>query len=119
MSRFLKSKKTVLCLFMLLALIFCVFKLWYLALLCLIGIILFLLNLEILSRCNRPRWLLSAQREVSLYRTFIIGDMCPTNLARGKDTLVMTAVGRSLEASYQILLHTISGLSEGNLRDNV
>lgn len=60
---------------------------------------------------------LSPKRTIPLYSTIVIGDLCNVNaykkyLSDNGKTLMITAPRRSLEADYQILLHSVSALHE-------
>lgn len=64
---------------------------------------------------------LSPKRTIPLYSTLLIGDLCAESvykeyLSDNGKTLMLTAPRRSLEADYQILLHSVSALHEnGNM----
>ncbi len=57
---------------------------------------------------------LSPKREIRQWNTLVTGDFTPPHTGSGNNgnTLLITAPGRSLEASRQILLHTGSALAE-------
>lgn len=59
----------------------------------------------------------SPRREIKEYSILLIGENCPQALSvfeNNKETsLDLLSPGRSLEASYQIFLHTVSILKEG------
>lgn len=60
---------------------------------------------------------LSPKRTINLYSTIVIGDLCDMEtykkyLSNSGEALVITAPERSLEADYQILLHSVSVLHE-------
>ena len=64
--------------------------------------------------------LLSAQRKIKKYKYLVIGDLCPDFVLKDyidkqSDAFTILAPGRSLDASYQILLHTISILDEDGI----
>lgn len=80
------------------------------------GLLLLYLNYYVFVKFNKVPYL-SARREIKNYNCLIIGDICSYKyitpfLSYDDCSFTLMASGRSLEASYQILLHTIS-LLEG------
>lgn len=116
MSRLLKKKKIIIVCLLCGAIVLLPTKLWVLSLLILLVIGLFVLNKIVLRKSNKMP-LLSAQRKIKKYKYLVIGDLCPYSVLKDyidkqEDTFTILAPGRSLDASYQILLHTISILDE-------
>ena len=118
MSWILKRKKIVLgCLILV---IFCLLftPFWPISCLFSIGIILLLLNHFIVRKIYAIRTELSALRSINSYRVLVIGDMCKKKTYSSYlqnvpgHSLLLLSPKRSLDASFQILLHTESILEE-------
>lgn len=117
MSWLLKNKIIIVLFLLCGAIIFLFTRLWVLSLLIILTIGLFGLNKIILRKSNKMP-LLSAQRKIKKYKYLVIGDLCPDSVLKDyidkqEDAFKILAPGRSLNASYQILLHTISILDDG------
>ena len=120
MPRFLKSKKNFV--MSVLVLIFVVSPFtpfWYLSLISLIGLCVLFLNHVILKKTNKSRFF-SSKREIKKYNSLVIGDVCSENilksyLPKAGNSIEIMMYGRSLEASFQILLHTFSILEDGSV----
>lgn len=117
MSRLLREKKIIIVCLLCGAIILLFTKLWVVSLLIILAIGLFVLNKIVLRKTNKMP-LLSAQRKIKKYKYLVIGDLCPCSVLndyidKQEDAFIILAPGRSLSASYQILLHTISILDEG------
>ena len=107
----------ILAILCLLALAFSFTPLWCVSIVILSGFVLLFLNRQVLGITNKMASF-SAKREIKHYRTLVIGDFCPigtlsAHVENWNETLALTIPGRSLEASYRILLHTVSILDEG------
>ena len=117
MSWLLKNKIIIVLFLLCGAIIFLFTRLWVLSLLIILTIGLFGLNKIVLRKSNKMP-LLSAQRKIKKYKYLVIGDLCPGSVLKDyidkqEDAFKILAPGRSLNASYQILLHTISILDDG------
>lgn len=116
MSWFLKKKKIILVFLLCGAIILLFTRLWAFSLLIIWAIGVFVLNKIVLKKSNKMP-LLSAQRKIKKYKYLVIGDLCSYSVLKDfidnqDDAFTILAPGRSLDASYQILLHTISILDE-------
>lgn len=116
MSWFLNKKKIILVLLLCGAIILLFTKLWIFSLLIVLAIGVFVLNKIVLKKNNKMP-LLSAQRKIKRYKYLVIGDICPHSVLKNyidkqDNAFLILAPRRSLDASYQILLHTISILDE-------
>lgn len=116
MSWFLKKKKIILVFLLCGAIILFFTKLWVFSLLIILTIGVFVLNKIVLKKSNKMP-LLSAQRKIKKYKYLVIGDLCSYSVLKDfidkqDDAFTILVPGRSLDASYQILLHTISILDE-------
>lgn len=119
MSWFLKNKKIIIVGLLCSAIILSFTKLWVLSLLIILAIGFLVLNKITLRKFNKMP-LLSAQRKIKKYKYLVIGDLCPYSVLKDfidkqEDVFTILAPGRSLDASYQILLHTISILDEDGI----
>lgn len=119
MSWFLKKNKIILVFLLCGAIILLFTRLWGLSLLIILTIGFLVLNKIILRKSNKMP-LLSAQRKIKKYKYLVIGDLCPYSVLKDyidkqEDAFTILAPGRSLDASYQILLHTISILDEDGI----
>ena len=119
MSWLLKNKKIIIVGLLCSAIILSFTKLWVLSLLIILAIGLFALNKIVLRKSNKMP-LFSARREIKKYKYLVIGDLCPSSVLKKyikqqDDALMILAPRRSLDASYQILLHTISILDENGM----
>ena len=119
MSWFLKKKKIILIFFLCAAVILLFTRLWILSLLIILAIGFLVLNKIILRKSNKMP-LLSAQRKIRKYKYLVIGDLCPYSLLKDyidkqEDAFIILAPGRSLDASYQIMLHIMSILDEDGI----
>lgn len=119
MSWLLNKKKIILVFLLCGAIILLFTRLWLFSLLIILAIGVFVLNKIVLKKSNKMP-LLSAQRKVKKYKYLVIGDLCPDSVLRDyidtqDDVFTILAPGRSLDASYQILLHTISILDEDGI----
>ena len=117
MSGILRYKKCIAILLLLVFIILLFTASWLLSgLVLLLGLLLLYLNFYIFTKSNRIFYL-SAQREIKNYNCLIIGDICSDKyitpfLSNNDCPFTLMAPSRSMEASYQILLHIIS-LFEG------
>lgn len=116
MPRFLTNKKIAILCLLALSILLLFTKVWIISILILLAVLLYVLNKIVRESTNKMQ-LLSARREIKKYQYLIIGDMCPHSVLRGyisqpKNSFMLLSPGRSLDASYQILLHTISILDE-------
>lgn len=119
MSRFLTRKKSFIMLvsgMLLVTFIFAFTTWWIVSVLIIIGLCLLLVNLIILLKTDKRR-LLSAHRDIRQYKYLVIGDECAPSRLRdfvneSDGIFSIMSPGRSLEASYQILLHTSSVLKD-------
>lgn len=119
MSWFLNKKKIILVFLLCGAIILLFTRLWVLSLLIILAIGFWILNKITLRKSNKMP-LLSAQRKIKKYKYLVIGDLCPDFVLKDyidkqSDAFTILAPGRSLDASYQILLHTISILDEDGI----
>lgn len=119
MSWFLKKKKIILIFLLCAAIILLFTRLWILSLLIILAIGFLVLNKIILRKFNKMP-LLSAQRKIKKYKYLVIGDLCPYSVFKDyidkqEDAFIILAPGRSLDASYQIMLHTMSILDEDGI----
>ena len=85
-----------------------------------ITIIFVVLNKIVVKKANKERINFSTNREIRTINTMVIGDVCSEKLLSSiinKDkTLYLTCPCRSLNASFQILLHTVSRIdSDGHV----
>ncbi len=95
-------------------------KLWVVSIILFITIIFVVLNKIVVKKANKERINFSANREIRTVNAMVIGDVCSEKLLSSitnKDkTLYLTCPGRSLNASFQILLHTVSRIdSDGHV----
>ena len=117
MSGFLRYKKCIVILLLFSIAILLLTASWLLSgLLLLGGFLLLYLNYYVFVKFNKVPYL-SARREIKNYNCLIIGDICSYKyitpfLSDDDCSFTLMAPNRSLEASYQILLHAIS-LLEG------
>ena len=120
MSRFLKNKRRI----FLLCICICGFIIlftpfWILSIFLYLGVALLVANHVVIKKINYPYSILHANREIKQYANLVIGDFgtsssYKSHLKEG-NTLIITSPGKSLAASYQILLHVISCMEdEGN-----
>lgn len=120
MPRFLKSKKKLVVSILVLIFIISPFTpFWYLSLISLIGLCVLYLNYVILKKTNKSR-LFSSKREIKKYNSLVIGDVCSKDILKSylpetENSIEIMMYGRSLEASFQILLHTFSILEDGGI----
>lgn len=117
MSRILRNKKLlVLASGSLLAVALLFISLWILSIIILGGALFVLMNHIVIRKIGCPFQALSSVREIKSYKTLIIGEYASPSEYRAycdKDTsVVITSPNRSLEASYQLLLHTASCIEE-------
>lgn len=117
MSRILKNKKLlVLSSGFLLAIALLFTSLWILSILILGGVLFVLMNHIVIREIGRPFQALSSVREIKSYDTLVIGEYAALSeygAYCNKDrSVVITSPNRSLEASYQLLLHTISCIED-------
>lgn len=89
-------------------------KMFFLTGVLLCGIVLVVVNKKIFMKAYNAMAAFTPQRDIGFYQTFVIGEACSLDFVHSQlgNKLIMTAPGRSLEASYQILLHTISALEK-------
>lgn len=92
---------------------------WYFSIVSLIGLCVLYLNYVILRKINRSS-LFSAKREIKKYNSLVIGDVCSKDILKSYlpesgNSIEIMMYGRSLEASFQILLHTFSILEDGSV----
>lgn len=97
---------------LLVALIFVFTAWWIVSVLLIVGLCLLFVNRTVLLKTDK-RMLLSARRGIKQYKYLVIGDVCaPSRLrdfvSESEGVFAIMSPGRSLEASYQILLHTSS-----------
>lgn len=89
--------------------------LWALSLLYFVSVICLYVNRIVLHKANKiPN--LSAKRDIRTYDCLVIGDMCRMDIPERygipiNRTFFLTAPGRSLEASFNLLSHTFSLLN--------
>lgn len=119
MSWFLKKKKIILIFLLCAAIILLFTRLWILSLLIILAIGFLVLNKIVLRKSNKMP-LLSAQRKIKKYKYLVIGDLCPYSVFKDyidkqEDAFIILAPGRSFDASYQIMLHTMSILDEDGI----
>lgn len=115
MSRFLINKRKIgFCFLIFLTCVFFCMKMLFLTGVLLIGIALVVANRKIFIKAYNAMAAFTPQREICRYQTFVIGEACSLEFIHSQpgNKLIMTAPGRSLEASYQIILHTISALEK-------
>lgn len=118
MSRILRNKKlfVLLCGSLLaIALLFtplCFFSIFIFG-----GVLFVAMNHMISREMARPFCALSSAREIKSYYTLVIGEYASSSeysaYCNKETSVVIISPNRSLEASYQILLHTISCIEEG------
>lgn len=118
MSRILISKRKLFLFCVLLLGVIIVFTpLWYLSLLIFIVLLLLVLNRLIIRKIFDSYCLISPQRAIKQYNTIVIGENINSsvyeNLCDKHSTLFITSPDRTLTASYQILLHLISCITDG------
>lgn len=120
MSRFLTNKKIALLCLLALSIPLLFTKVWITSILIyiliLLAVLLYVLNKIVRESTNKKK-LLSARRNIKRYQYLIIGDMCPHSILKNyisqpSNSFILLSPNRSLDASYQILLHTISILDE-------
>lgn len=116
MPRFLTNKKIAILCLLALSILLLFTKVWIISILILLAVLLYVLNKIVRESTNKMQ-LLSARREIKKYQYLIIGDMCPHSILKNyisqpSNSLILLSPNRSLDASYQILLHTISILDE-------
>lgn len=119
MSWFLNKKKIILVFLLCGAIILLFTRLWVFSLLIILAIGVLVLNKIVLKKSNKMP-MLSAQRKIKKYKYLVIGDLCPYSVLRDfidkqDNAFTILAPGRSIDASYQILLHTISILDEDGI----
>lgn len=117
MSRILKNKKLlVLSGGFLLAIALLFTSLWILSILILGGVLFVLMNHIVIREIGRPFQALSSVREIKSYDTLVVGEYAALSeygAYCNKDrSVIITSPNRSLEASYQLLLHTISCIED-------
>lgn len=118
MSRILRNKKLlVLSSGSLLAIALLFTSLWILSILILGGVLFVLVNHIVIREIGHPFQALSSVREIKSYDTLVIGEYAAlseySSYCNKDRSVVITSPNRSLEASYQLLLHTISCIEEG------
>lgn len=118
MSRFLRKKKLlVLASGSLLAIVLLFTTFWFLSILIFGGVFFVVLNYVLLRKMARSLTPLSSVREIKSYDTLVIGDYASSSeykdYCKEDTTIVFASPDRTLEASYQILLHTSSSIKEG------
>lgn len=118
MSRFLRNKKFLLLSGGLLcALILLFTPLRLLSAIIVLGVLLYAVNYAVVRKLNKPFAALSSVREIKSYDTLVIGDLASPSVyipyCNIGSSVVITAPDRSLDASFQILLHVISCIEEG------
>lgn len=111
-----RRKKVVLVFFFLAALGLFLTPFWIISVFILVVLVFLYLNRKVLKDTNKSNFF-SAKREIKQYKTLVIGDFCsPDSLSSyivdDETTLLIMIPDRSLEASYQILLHTVSILDK-------
>ena len=116
MPRFLTNKKIAILCMLALSIPLLFTKVWIISILILLAVLLYVLN-KIVRESTNKMPLLSARREIKKYQYLIIGDVCPHSILKNyisqpSNSLILLSPNRSLDASYQILLHTISILDE-------
>lgn len=99
-------------LFFSLALVLFLTPLWMTSILIFTGFVFWYLNRRVLEITNKSTCF-SAQREIKQYTTLVIGDYCSPNILspyieNNDEAIFIMAPDRSMEASYRILLHTVS-----------
>lgn len=89
----------------------------FLSLFILIGFILLFFNKIVIKKVFRHSALFSSKREIKHYNSIVIGDFVKSSVYEDycdvDAALIFTSPNRTLNASYQILLHMISCLDEG------
>lgn len=116
MPRFLTIKKIAILCMLAISILLLFTKVWIISILILLAVLLYVLN-KIVRESTNKMPLLSARREIKKYQYLIIGDVCPHSILKNYisqpgNSLILLSPNRSLDASYQILLHTISILDE-------
>ena len=91
--------------------------LWLFSILIALFFLILAVNNRLVLKLYEAHKALSPKRTISLYSTLLIGDLCAESvykeyLSDNGKTLMLTAPRRSLEADYQILLHSVSALHE-------
>lgn len=120
MPRFLKSKKKLVVSVLILIFVISPFTpFWYLSIVSLIGLCALYLNHVVLKKTNKSG-LFSSKREIKKYNSLVIGDVCSKDVLKSYlpehgNSIEIMMYGRSLDASFQILLHTFSILEEGGV----
>lgn len=112
MSRFLKRKKKVLAI---LVLLFLFTPFWYLSFIVWGLIVCYALNSRAKIVNYKALSILHNRLEITKINTLIIGDTCSPNITEKYEignTLAIQFPERSLEASIQILMHVVSVLEE-------
>lgn len=115
----MNRKSFILACLLIISIILFSIKVWILAILILSVILLYVLNKIVLRKSNKMS-MLSAQRKIGKYKYLVIGDICLHDILKKyivnqDDAFMITAPNRSLAASYQIMLHTISILDEDGI----
>lgn len=118
MSWFLRKKKLlVLASGSLLAIVLLFTTFWFLSILIFGGVFFVVLNHVLLRKMARSLTPLSSVREIKSYDTLVIGEDASSSEYKAyfkeDSAVVFASPERSLEASYQILLHTSSCIKEG------
>lgn len=85
----------------------------------LIFLLLYIYNYYVIRHSMKALADLTPQRPIRYVETLVIGDLCTTSTLASKydlnKTLIITAPGRSIEASFQILRHVASRLDGNNV----
>lgn len=118
MSRILRHKKLILTTFVSLGvtMVFAFYTdFWYLSLLFVAILVCWIINKLVIRKMSAPTADLNAFRDVKEISSLVIGDVCSDTLFSEtidkNKALYFMCPKRSLEASYQILLHTFSRIA--------
>lgn len=116
MSRLLTNKKIIVVCSILISIILLYTNLWIISMIILSITALYIINKLVYKKSNKIPFL-SAKRKIKKYQYLIIGDTCSHSIlkkyiSRQENSFMILSPRRSLDASYQILLHTISILDE-------
>ncbi len=119
MPRILKSKKNILLCVLITAAIVVVFiGLWYVSLiLVLIAGLMIINQVAVKENAKAKSMALSSKRAIHHWDTLLIGDLPTPKLRKSiprENSIKIISPGRSIESSYQILLHTGSAIGSND-----
>lgn len=119
MSRFLRKRRMAWGLLFVIAVLLVFTNLWIISIALLLGLMIIFLNRCVIHRINHPMYAFHSNREIKHYGILVIGDMISTKdlapyIDKQQNVLSIMASDRCLEASWQILRHSVSILDEGD-----